>query len=357
MSQIALSAVDFERDQRNPTRSESGKTRIKWYRSPVSAEDLARLNKRSDWEGLIQSVGYLCILAFTGACAWVAVGRSPVLVVLALLFVHGTFYGFIINGFHELCHQTVFQTRSLNQIFRAVYSFLGWYNPIFFWASHQEHHKYTLHAPDDLEVVLPVKVTLRSFLSFAFVNPVGLVNRLISVTRLAFGKIDGEWANSLFPPEKAAERRALFTWARILLLGHGLIVVVSLFLGLWIIPIIVTLAPFYGAGFQYLFNEAQHVGLSDHVSDYRLNTRTILLNPFLRFIYWHMNYHIEHHMYAAVPCYNLGKLHELIKDDLPYCPLGLIDTWAQILPIIRRQQQDPGYVYVPELPNRSISAG
>ena len=29
----------------------------------------------------------------------------------------------------------------------------------------------------------------------------------------------------------------------------------------------------------------------------------------MRFWYWHMNFHIEHHMYAAVPCYNLEKLH------------------------------------------------
>ena len=30
-----------------------------------------------------------------------------------------------------------------------------------------------------------------------------------------------------------------------------------------------------------------------------------------------MNWHIEHHMYAGVPCYNLGKLYEEIKDDMP----------------------------------------
>jgi fatty acid desaturase len=118
---------------------------------------------------------------------------------------------------------------------------------------------------------------------------------------------------------------------------------------LWMIPILVTLAPFYAAGFQYLFNEAQHIGLSDNVSDYRLNTRTILLNPFLRFLYWHMNYHIEHHMYAAVPCYNLPKLHALIAHDLPHCPTGLVETWTIILPIIRQQQIDHDYKFVPDL--------
>jgi fatty acid desaturase len=330
--------------------SKPAKARIKWYRSPIAPDDLARLNQRSDRKGFAQTVGHLALLAVTGSLAWYAVGRLPLLGVLALLFLHGTFYAFLLNGFHELCHQTVFQTRYLNGLFLNIYSFLSWLNPVLFWASHQEHHKNTLHPPDDLEVVLPVKLTLKTYLGFAFINPLGFYNRLVSVIRLSLGKVDGEWANLLFPPDDLAKRRPLVKWARILLLGHALIVVMSLALGLWMIPIIVTLAPFYGAGFQYLFNEAQHIGLSDNVSDYRLNTRTILLNPFLRFLYWHMNYHIEHHMYAAVPCYNLAKLHTLIEHDLPHCPNGLVETWQEIIPIIREQQRDQDYKFVPELP-------
>lgn len=333
--------------------SEASKTRIKWYRSPVAAQALATLNQRSDWKGFAYSAGNLAILAATGGLAWYAVGRLPPLAVLALLFLHGTCYAFLVNGFHELCHQTVFRTRALNVLFLNIYSFLGWNNPVFFWASHQEHHKYTLHPPDDLEVVLPVHLTLRSYLRFAFINPLGLYNRLKSVIRLSFGQVDGEWANLLFPPEETAKRHALFTWARILLVGHGLIVIISLYFGLWMIPVIVTLAPFYAGGFQYLFNEAQHIGLSDNVGDYRLNTRTILLNPVLRFLYWEMNYHIEHHMYAAVPCYNLGKLHQLIASDLPHCPQGLVQTWRELIPIIRKQHTDQDYSFVPELPEHS----
>jgi fatty acid desaturase len=323
---------------------------IKWYRTPVAAKELAQLNQRSNWKGLVQSIGFLGMLVLTGASTWYSLGRLPLFVTLLLLFVHGTIYAFLVNGFHELCHKTVFESRFLNVLFRNIYSFLGWYNHVFFWESHQEHHKFTLHPPDDLEVVLPVHLTLKSYLSFAFINPAGLYNRLYSVIRLSLGKVDGEWANLLFPPEAVDKRRDLFNWARFLLLGHGLIVIVSLYFGWWMLPILVTLAPFYGGGFQYLFNEAQHIGLADNVTDYRLNTRTIILNPIIRFLYWHMNYHIEHHMYAAVPCYNLGKLHTLIKHDLPPCPRGLIETWSVIVPIVRRQQTDPTYQYVPELP-------
>ncbi len=328
----------------------SSKPQIKWHRSPIDSKDLAELNQRSDWQGFVQSVGHLALLMVTGGLSWYAVGRAPLVIVLLLLFLHGTVYAFLVNGFHELCHKSVFKTRTLNIIFRDIYSFLGWYNHVFFWESHQEHHKYTLHPPDDLEVVLPVHVTFTSYLSFAFVNPQGFYNRMKSVIRLCLGDVDGEWANLLFPPEAVEKRQALFNWSRFMLMGHILLVVVSLYLGLWMIPILVTLAPFYGAGFQYLFNEAQHIGLADNVDDYRLNTRTIILNPVLRFLYWHMNYHIEHHMYAAVPCYNLAKLHSLIEDDLPYCPHGLWDTWQVIISILDKQKTNPSYHYVPELP-------
>ncbi len=324
--------------------------RIKWYRSPVSPADLARLNQRSDARGLAQSLGFLAVLMCSGGLAWHATENAHILFAIALVYLHGSLYAFLVNGFHEFCHKTVFKTPALNIAFRNVYSFLGWYSHVSFWASHQAHHRYTLHPPDDLEVVLPRELSLRSYLGFAFVNPRGFALRMKSVIRLSCGYIDSEWERALFPPEATEDRRALFNWARLLLLGHGLIVVVSLAMGWWQIPLLVTLAPFYGGGFQFLLNEAQHIGLSDEVSDYRLNTRTILLNPVLGFLYWQMNYHIEHHMYAAVPFYHLAELHALVKHDMPEPTRGVVGTWRRILGILRRQRAEPDFQFVPELP-------
>ena len=139
------------------------------------------------------------------------------------------------------------------------------------------------------------------------------------------GKLEGEWELAIFPESDPDKRRRLIRWDRFLLVGHALIVVVSLYFGLWMVPVLVTLAPFYGGWLLFLCNNTQHIGLQDDVPDFRLCTRTVILNPFFRFLYWHMNYHIEHHMYAAVPCYRLGKLHAAIKSDLPHCPRGLYE--------------------------------
>ena len=332
--------------------------RINWYRSPLERGELTSLNQRSDWQGLFQTLGHLGLLALTGAAAWYAAGRLSLVVVLLILFLHGTIWAFLLNAFHEFCHKTVFKSKALNTVFLQVVSFLSWYNPVLFWTSHQEHHKYTLHPPDDLEVVLPLKLTRATFLKAAVVNPWDFYGRLKGYVRLSFGRLEGEWENALFPESEVELRRNLFNWARIHLIGHALIVAVSLALGLWMVPVLITLAPFYGGGLQYLCNNTQHAGLQDKVPDFRLCCWTIILNPSLSFLYWRMNYHTEHHMYAAVPCYNLKKLHAQIASDLPPCPVGLRAAWRQINAILQKQKVDPAYQYIADLPShRTPAAG
>ena len=130
----------------------------------------------------------------------------------------------------------------------------------------------------------------------------------------------------------------------------------ALYFGAWQLPLVFTFAPFYGGWLFFLCNNTQHVGLVDHTTDFRFNTRTIILGPIVRFLYWHMNYHIEHHMYAAVPCYRLGRLHRAVVHDLPPSTVGLVDTWRQIIAIMRKQKVDDTYQFQPQLPATAAQA-
>jgi fatty acid desaturase len=325
--------------------------KIAWYRTPVPKEVLASLNQKSDLMGWLQTLGYLGLLLLSGAAAWYASIHLPWFVFIPLMLLHGTFWAFLLNAFHEFCHKSVFKTKSLNAIFLQLISFLSWNNPVLFWTSHQEHHKYTLHPPDDLEVVLPVKLPLSAFLKSAVIQPWDFYARLKGHVRLSLGRLEGEWENAIFPSTAVEQRRSLFRWSRGMLLAHVILAAVAISLGLWQFVVLVTLAPFYGGWLQWLCNNTQHTGLQNNVPDFRLSTRTILLNPFVRFLYWHMNYHIEHHTYAAVPCYNLGRLHTQIKADLPHCPVGLVEAWQVIIPILQKQKLDPSYQFIAELPS------
>ena len=328
------------------------KRRIPWHRTKLERQLLADLNRRSDLWGFVQTLGYLGTLTATGSIAWWTSLYLAWYWFAAALFLHGTCAAFMINGFHELCHSSVFRTQKLNVFFLYIFSFLGWLNPIRFWASHSEHHKYTLYPPEDGEVVFPQEMTLKGYMRAAFIDPIGFYNRVrITVLRGLLRRLETGWDSILFPPEEVEGRQRTFRWDRVLVFGHTALLAGSLYVGWWQLPLLITFTPMYGRWLFLLCNSSQHIGLTDEVPDFRLNSRTVLLNPVVQFLYWHMNYHIEHHMYAAVPCYKLGRLHRAIRHDLPDCPDGLIQTWREIGAILKRQKPEPDYQYLPALPS------
>lgn len=325
--------------------------RVDWYRTPLPRDTLAELNRRSDLKGALQTLGMLGLFLLSGGAAWYSSQHFPWPLTLLLVFAHGSFYNFNINAVHELAHRSVFRTKALNEIFVHVFAFLGMHSVSYFRHSHLLHHLYTLHPPDDLEVVLPLEYDLRCFLKTAFFNPRGVFFKFQGLVRWSRGRFaEGYELEVLFPPSEPARRRTIVREARFILAGHLLLAMLALLTGQWMLILLVTLANFYGQWLLFLLNNTQHVGLQDNVPDFRLCTRTFHVNPFFRFLYWHMNYHIEHHMYAAVPCYNLRRLHEAIRHDLPPVTNGLAATWREIIAIMRRQHEDPTWQHRVTLP-------
>ena len=322
---------------------------IHWYRTPIEKETLRRLTGRSDGSGFLQVLPHLALVAISGAAAFFAAARLPWWALLAILFVHGSLWAYLANGFHELTHGTVFKTRALNAVFLRIYSFLTWNSHVLYKASHTRHHLYTLHPPQDLEVVLPMRLTLAGFLGSAVIDPLGFFGSVSTMVRHAAGKLTGEWENALFPESDAAQRRRLFTWARCTLLGHALIVALSAVTGWWLAAVLTTGAAFYGRWVFFLNTYSQHTGLQDNVPDFRLCTRTVRHNPVLQYLYFHMNYHAEHHMYASVPCYNLERLHREIDRDMP-ASRNMFGAWREIIGILKKQKKDPTYQHVYDLP-------
>jgi fatty acid desaturase len=86
------------------------------------------------------------------------------------------------------------------------------------------------------------------------------------------------------------------------------------------------------------------------VVDHRLNSRTVYMNPISRWLYWNMNYHVEHHMFPMVPYHALPRLHEVIKDDLPPPNTSILQAYAEMIRAVLRQRRDPDYYLRRELP-------
>jgi fatty acid desaturase len=70
----------------------------------------------------------------------------------------------------------------------------------------------------------------------------------------------------------------------------------------------------------------------------------------MSFLYWNMNYHVEHHMFAAVPFYNLPRLHALVARDYPKPLTGFVSGMRTLFEIKARQARDPSFIFVPEFP-------
>jgi fatty acid desaturase len=114
--------------------------------------------------------------------------------------------------------------------------------------------------------------------------------------------------------------------------------------------LLIGLPRFYGAWHHVLTGLMQHGGLADNVLDHRMNSRTVYINPISRFIYWNMNYHVEHHMFPMVPYHALPKLHAMIKHDLPAPTPSMWACYKEMFPAWMRQMRGEDYFLLRELP-------
>jgi fatty acid desaturase len=167
------------------------------------------------------------------------------------------------------------------------------------------------------------------------------------VLRHAMGRLSAE--EETFIPEM--ERGKVYLTARIWLAIH-LAVIALAFYTQSILPMLFVgpLPTMYGAWLHVITGITQHAGLAEDVLDHRLNSRTVYMNPLMRFLYWNMNYHIEHHIFPMVPYHALPALHEEMK---PFCPpayRSIAAAYREIIPALIRQVREPEWHVVRELP-------
>ncbi len=296
---------------------------VDWYRTPLPRETLRDLTKRSDLRGLAQALGFLLMFLATATISYILFLRHAWVAMVVACYVHGMLFRFMSQAaaVHELSHGTAFKTRWLNELFYNLFCFLTWNNPIHFRGSHMLHHQFTMIRGVDKEVVQgPVadKLNWKNAV-FWFTVDVPAFLRFFGTNFLhAAGDGDADvfqW-DPLFP-EGDPRRAQMIRWARIMLAGHVALGVVFALLHQWILIYLLSLGTFVGTFLSRSCVAMQHTGLSENIPDWRMLCYTVRFGPVLRFLYWSMNYHIEHHMYAAVPFYNLPRLHRLVQHDYP----------------------------------------
>ena len=337
-------------EQRTPMAHVRESLKVAGYRCPIPPDRLRELTRRSDAQGALQTIGFLALVVALGLVTW-HLYRQRLWGWMALaLFAYGTVFSFT-PGPHELLHGTVFRTKWLNGLFHRIYCMIQWHNPHEYKRSHTYHHVYTLHPEGDREVVLPITPSLHplrilELLTFDVTAFWIVLSRTVT---LAFtGRFHNEWSGAVFADDATARRLAV-RWARLQLLFHALVIAASIVLRLWLLPVLVTIGQYVANLWMYLVLMPMHTGLRSNVTDFRKCVRSITLDPFTEFLYWHMNWHTEHHMYAGIPCYNLKRMSRAIAADMPR-PRTLIGAWVEMRATYQRQKRDPTFEFDTPVP-------
>lgn len=327
----------------NRRATEAGLASAEWYHSDVPRKTMKELMQRSDGPAMRDTalwLGLLVASAAGGIALWGSWWAVP------CFLVYGVLYGSACDSrWHECGHGTAFRTGWMNDVVYHIASFMVMRNPVSWRWSHARHHTDTIIVGRDPEIAL-MRPPALIMAGLHFVGIPDIIMHFRIIARNALGILTGEEKDYI--PE--GERPKAFLWARIHILVY--VATITVALATWsLLPLLIIGGPrIYGTWHMVMTGLLQHGGLAEDVLDHRLNSRTVLMNPVSRFIYWNMNYHVEHHMFPMVPYHSLPRLHELIKGDLPQANPSIASAYLELFRVLWRQRKDPGYFLRRTLP-------
>lgn len=307
-----------------------------WYRTPIPRPVMKALMKRSDQPATRDTVLLFGLMA---GCAGLAIALMPSWWSVPAWLAYGLLYGSAMDSrWHECGHGTAFKTRWKNRVVYQIASFCMIRDPHCWKFSHARHHSDTIIVGRDPEVAIMRPVMALQLLA----NLVGIPDMLDGMRRM--------WAHvcgRILPDEAEYTEAGFFAGtirtARIWLAIYVASLILALWLQSWVPLLLIGLPRLYGCWHMVLCGWLQHGGLADNVLDHRLNCRTVYMNPLSRFLYWNMNYHVEHHMFPLVPYYNLPELHAVCRKDFPAPCRSIAAGFAEMLPVLWRQRTDPDF--------------
>lgn len=314
-----------------------------WYRTPIDRKTMKQLMKRSDQPALHDTaILFGCMVLFAGT----AIALMPSWWSALFWLAYGVLYGSAMDSrWHECGHGTAFKTRWMNNVVYHIASFCMIRDPYCWKFSHARHHSDTVIVGRDPEVAI-----MRPVVAFKMIaNLFGVMDIIDGVKRMlahAAGRILPDEADYMDPVFFDKTIHTSRIWVGI----YALAIAAALLSQSWVPVLLIGLPRFFGAWHMVICGWLQHGGLADNVLDHRLNCRTVYMNRVSRFIYWNMNYHVEHHMFPLVPYFRLPDLHEACRFDFPAPNRSFLNGYAEMLPALWRQQTDPDFYIRRPLP-------
>ncbi|MDV3126988.1 fatty acid desaturase [Mycobacterium sp. 21AC1] len=273
---------------------------------PIPRKELRALQKRSDGPAFRWMIGHLSLLAGTSALIW---WTLPSWWAIIPMFLQGSLIVFLFAPLHECSHGTAFKTRRLNTAVAMTCGFVMMRPALYFRYRHAAHHSYTQDPQRDPDQV-PFPETVRGYLG----EVLGMrfwPKMIGTLYRGCTGRYNDR--EKFFLPEN--ERGRVSAEVRVYVALYAAIAALTILTGTWQIPLMYWLIPrFIGEPVLRTFRIAEHTGMEEG-PNLLSNTRTTLTNPAIRFVYWNMPFHAEHHLAPSVPFHRLADMHETLPAD------------------------------------------
>ena len=322
---------------------ERGLAEADWYQCPVARETMRDLLERRNAPAIRDTILWFALI-LGGAIATCALWGLW-WAVLPYMFYAVMYASTSDSRWHESGHGTAFRTDWMNDALYEIASFMVMRESTVWRWSHNRHHSDTIIVGRDPEIAVPkppnIAAIIRSFFN-------------LGVYRKYFGRIALHALGRMAKEEKAfvpeTEFPKVYLRARFYVLIYLSAIAISISTRSILPLMLIGFPNFFGSWLLVVYGLTQHAGLAENVLDHRLNCRTVYMGPINRYLYWNMNYHVEHHMFPLVPYHALPKLHAEVKDDCPEPYKSLVAAWREIVPAVLKQVKDPSYHVKRRLP-------
>jgi fatty acid desaturase len=319
-----------------------------WYRCEIDRALLKSLSRRTNWHGLVYLFYFIALLIITGFLVLSSVGT---LWSIPAFLLYGGIWVFATSVVHETSHGTAFRNRALNETVLFLSGFMVQQTPCLLRYVHARHHSHTALVGEDPEIILTNPMTWRDFIVKELIDLGSIWYFVKAIAALAIGRPTQDAADCI---PAAAMRRAVIE-AQAYMLGYLAIIFWSLAAQSWLPVLMLILPRVLGAPVHGVMLATQHIGMAQDIPDHRHTTRTMIVNPVLRMLYWNMNYHIEHHVFPQIPFHALPALHAAVGDQCPPPTRGVFGAIAEIATTLNRQRRNSGYTTPRPLPSSASS--
>jgi MocE subfamily Rieske [2Fe-2S] domain protein len=322
---------------------ENGLAEADWYQCAVPREMMRKLLVRRNGPATRDTLLWFALLVGTGYGTYLLWGKWWAIVPYA---VYSVLYASTSDSrWHEAGHGTAFKSDWMNNVLYEIASFMVMRESIVWRWSHNRHHSDTIIVGRDPEIAVPRPPNIRAII-LSFFNLGNYPKYFKQVLMHSIGKMAA--VEKTFVPEM--EYPAVYRRARVYVALYVAVISLCVY-SRSILPLMfVGLTNLFGTWLLVVYGLTQHAGLAENVLDHRLNCRTVYMNRINRYLYWNMNYHVEHHMFPLVPYHALPKLHAIVKGDCPPPYPTLLAAWREIVLTLLRQAKDPAFHVKRELP-------